>query len=42
MDTGVVTEESFEAILADLEGWMANDGDYYVLSRQVQIFGERL
>lgn len=41
LETGAVSEESFEAILGELDGWPANDGDFYALSRQVQVSGER-
>lgn len=41
LETGAVSEESFEAILAELDGWPASDGDFYALSRQVQVSGER-
>lgn len=41
LETGAVSEESFEVILAELEGWQASDGDFYALSRQVQVSGER-
>ena len=41
LETGAVSEESFEAILAGLDGWQASDCDFYALSRQVQISGMR-
>lgn len=42
LESGDVSEESFEAILTELDGWPASDGDFYALSRQVQVSGERL
>jgi SAM-dependent methyltransferase len=41
LETGAFSEESFEAILAELDGWPTSDGDFYALSRQVQVSGER-
>ncbi len=41
LEAGAVSEESFEDILAELDGWQASDGDFYALSRQVQVSGER-
>lgn len=41
LETGAVSQESFDTILAELEGWPASDGDFYALSRQVQVSGER-
>lgn len=41
LEAGVVSEESFESILEELDGWPVNDGDFYALSRQFQVSGER-
>ncbi|MDA8428701.1 MAG: hypothetical protein M0T70_05545 [Geobacteraceae bacterium] len=41
LKTGAVSEEAFEAILAELDSWPISDGDFYALSRQVQVSGER-
>lgn len=41
LETGALNEESFEGILDELDGWQANDGDFYALSRQVQVSGEK-
>jgi SAM-dependent methyltransferase len=41
MEMGVVSTKSFEAILDELDGWLVSDGDFYALSRQMQVSGER-
>lgn len=38
----VINEQSIEAVLEELEGWPVKDGDYYALSRQIQVSGVRL
>lgn len=42
LEAGAVSEESFEAILTELDGWPASDADFYALSRQMQVSGERI
>lgn len=42
LEMGVASETSFQSILDELEEWPVGDTDYYALSRQVQISGERI
>jgi len=42
LEMGVASETSFQSILDELEEWPVGDTDYYALSRQVQVSGERI
>jgi hypothetical protein len=42
LEMGIASETSFQSVLDELEEWPVGDTDYYALSRQVQISGERI
>jgi SAM-dependent methyltransferase len=39
--SGVIDERELDRLVSDLDGWTWSEGDYYALSRQVQVSGRR-